>query len=160
MTRKPSLIFQKLDFAYVTCLGLGLSPKMPGTVGSFAAIFFWLWWPFGGTSILTRVIACVILTIIAVYAIRSYESRKNKKDNSEVVIDELVGMGFALLLVERNLIEISIAFALFRLFDVTKPPGVRYFDDNYLKGWGVMLDDVVAGLYACLCIGLFKWLVP
>ena len=72
-------------------------------------------------------------------------------------IKDYSGKKFDLEFVKIELGYIAAAFVLFRLFDIWKPPGVRYFDRNHLNSWGVMIDDVVAGLYASLLIGIYRW---
>jgi phosphatidylglycerophosphatase A len=66
-----------------------------------------------------------------------------------------------MLLVETSWSLAIAAFVLFRIFDIGKPPGVRYFDRNYLEGWGVMMDDVVAGIYVNVVLGVYLlWIQP
>lgn len=84
--------------------------------------------------------------------IQIYESRTQQEDPSEIVVDEWIGVGIALGFVELSWMSLVLAFVLFRLFDITKPPGVRFFDRRHLNSWGTMLDDVVAGLYAGLIL--------
>lgn len=139
----------------VTCGGLGKLPKAPGTWGSLGAVFFW-WavWQLSSFEPTLYWITLILFLFFGTLSIQHYEKRSGKKDPSEIVIDEWVGVGFALALTPPTWFFLVIGFFLFRLFDIWKPWGVRYFDRNHLKGWGTMLDDVVAGLYAALILGV------
>jgi len=145
---------------YVTCLGIGHLPVAPGTWASLAAVVFWALLIKAGLSMLLISSLLLLFFIFGIWGSRLYEKETKSEDSSEIVIDEWVGMGIALLLTQNNIWLIIAAFVLFRFFDITKPPGVRYFDKNYMEGWGVMLDDVVAGVYACLLIGIYHWFSP
>jgi len=101
----------------------------------------------------------LVFLFVGTFALIGYEKKTRSHDSSEVVIDEWVGMGISLWIADPNKwFHVLLAFILFRVFDIWKPPGVRYFDRHYLGGWGVMLDDVVAGIYAAICLGILQWL--
>lgn len=129
-----------------------LVKKGQGTFASILATPFWVLLAYAGAPSWLYLTVLLAVTFIGVWAIRVYESDKTGHDLPEVVIDEFVGMGVSLFLVPMSPLMIALAFGLFRLFDIWKPIGVRYFDENHLNGWGVMLDDVVAGLYALIII--------
>jgi len=121
-------------------------------VASAAAVLFW--WVLAQNASFSFVAGLLLLlTVLGVFLIRTYEKLGGEEDASEIVIDEWVGMGIAMVAVAHSWILVIVAFGLFRLFDIWKPPGVRYFDRHYLEGWGVMLDDVVAGMYAAVIVG-------
>jgi phosphatidylglycerophosphatase A len=155
--RNSRKIQEILITGVVTCMGLGFFPKGSGTVASFFALGFWLLLFVLGFPIWMIVTLCLALAVIGVFAIQIYEGRMRTEDSSEIVIDEWVGMGISLWAVKLEWGYFLAAFLLFRLFDIWKPPGVRYFDLRHMKGWGVMLDDVVAGLYAFLLIAAYRW---
>jgi len=89
-----------------------------------------------------------VLLVVGYWASRVLEQRLQTKDAAEIVIDEVLGIGIALAFTDFSWFQMVLAFVFFRLFDITKPSGVKFFDRHYLKGWGVILDDLVAGLYA------------
>lgn len=144
-----------------TCLGLGLLPWAPGTWGSLGGLFFWGVLLYGQVPLVYLIFLIGIFSFLGWRSVLKLDGVFAKKDASEIVIDEWVGMGVTLLFLQQmNGFGFFLAFVLFRLFDVLKPFGVRFFDRHDLKGWGVILDDVVAGLYAGLVIwGVQTWLV-
>lgn len=143
----------------VTCSGLGFFPKGSGTIASFFALGFWLLLETLGCPSWLLILLCLALIVFGTFAIQAYERRTRSADASEIVIDEWVGMGISLWSAKMDWKYFLAAFVLFRFFDIMKPVGVRYFDDNHLKGWGVMLDDVVAGLYTFALIGVARWIL-
>ena len=122
---------------------LGKLPIAPGTWGSLGALFLWLFLP-----ITTPVHLSVILTLFVLGVYSSHKVAKYLKvhDPSEVVIDEAVGMGISLFMLPHNWVLYLIAFLLFRFFDILKPSFI-YQIQNLPGGWGIMLDDVLAGLF-------------
>lgn len=139
-----------------TWWGTGLSPRAPGTVGSLAALPFcsiWLLylplWGVAGVALL--------LMFLGVWAAEQAGAAWGKPDHGAIVIDEVLGQLLALALPYYVLGASAVSFqfllvgfVLFRLFDIAKPWPVSYFDNHWKSGWGVMLDDVVAGLLAGL----------
>lgn len=145
----------------------GIAPKAPGTVGSFAAIvlapFLFLPLPLS-----FRLLALAGLFIVGAVASGYAEQALGQKDPSQVVIDELVGQWLTLLplglgisqnfpgpsLAGANLVLLGLGFVLFRLFDIWKPGPVHAAENWLPGGWGIMLDDMVAGLLALLILTL------
>ena len=133
----------------------GLLPKMPGTWGSVLALpmawYLWelpLWW---GISVTTLTLA------LGIWAAHQYEINTGKSDNQQIVIDEAVGIFITAGFAQQNLPQYTAVFVLFRLFDIWKPFPIRYLDKKIPGGWGVMLDDVGAAVYAGLAIGLYNY---
>lgn len=128
----------------------GLSPISSGTVGSFVALILYYIFPPLQHPV-SLIIACVIVLILGTKASDVIERALNVQDPGIVVIDEVLGQWVALLFIppEYNHIAsiVFIAFLLFRLFDIVKVPPARYFERRP-GGLGIMLDDVVAGIYA------------
>ena len=123
----------------------GYAGIVPGTVGSLVGLLLYL--PLMASPILLRVVAAVALFFLGVFASSRVEKIWRIKDPHPVVIDEIVGMWIALLFVPHDVAYFIAAFVLFRLFDVIKPFPARQAE--LLKGgWGIMLDDVFAGIYA------------
>jgi len=148
------LLKNKVSKWIATCFGLGYFPRAPGTSTSLVALSFWAALAHYQIPLWGLVAICVVLIPLGVWAIRIYAG---DKDPSEVVIDEWVGMGIALFPSTYSLPELALGFVLFRAFDILKPLGVQYFDRRSLKGWGVMLDDVLAGLYAGVGVFAYRW---
>ncbi len=149
-----SKIFWK---SVLTCFGLGLLPKAPGTWGSLGALVFW-GLLLNYTSFVVFGICFLIFLVLSMLAIRQLEI---KDDDSTIVVDEWLGMALALLATNASWPQMGVAFLLFRFFDITKPPGVKFFDQRFLNGWGVMLDDIVAGVYVFVLIGVYRvWFSP
>jgi phosphatidylglycerophosphatase A len=123
----------------------GYAGIVPGTVGSLVGLVLYL--PLTGSPIAVRCVATVALCFLGIVASDRVERIWKIKDPSPVVIDEIAGMWIALLFVPHEVIYFAGAFVLFRVFDIIKPFPARQAE--LLKGgWGIMLDDVVAGIYA------------
>jgi len=134
----------------------GLSPKAPGTVGTIVslviAIFLLKY-----ISITTLFLLSLLISVVAVKQIDIYEKEVGEHDSSEIVIDELAGMWIALSIASAtsdNYIIAGLAFVYFRLFDIYKPSIIGKIDRDVKGGWGVMGDDMLAGLFAGLCTSM------
>ena len=140
----------KLKLAEIigTVLYVGKLPLAPGTIGSFVALVMWFILKPSIIDPLFLLITCGIFFLgIAVSTVLT--EAWNKKDPKEIVIDEWVGMWIALYLVPHEIIWGLVSFFFFRLFDIFKPGPVQVMDDMD-DSIGVMMDDVVAGILACL----------
>jgi len=140
---------------FITLFGSGLSPKAPGTVGSFVALIM-------GVALLevvpmsTFFMLTLVITIIGIFEINKYEKLTNSHDDKSIVIDELSGMWITLMfaLSTAQTLEYAYAkeiailgsFAAFRLFDIWKPSTIGVIDRKVKGGLGVMGDDVLAGV--------------
>lgn len=129
----------------------GLSPKAPGTVGSFVSLILGLFLlEFLHSS--TLFLLSLLVTVVAIKQIDAYEKESGIHDNSEIVIDELAGMWIALSICginSENMIYMApLAFIFFRLFDIWKPSFIGKIDRDVKGGLGVMGDDIVAGIAA------------
>jgi len=133
-----------------TGFGSGYAPLAPGTVGTLVGIpFFLLFSPFGGSMYLLTILA---LTFLACYVADEAERVFGRKDASCIVIDEIVGYLWTMFLVSPTLPHIALGVVLFRVFDIIKPFPVRFCESYFPGGYGVVMDDVAAGLYACLAM--------
>lgn len=129
-----------------TCFGIGYIQKGAGTI---AALFCCLvWYSFGGAqaSVELQLVLIVGLFFVGVYTATLVEKEWGH-DSNRVVIDEVHGMLVSLFLLPSGWQYLLAAFVLFRFFDIAKPLGVKKME-NFRSGWGVMLDDVLAGLYS------------
>mgnify|MGYP001157219041 FL=1 len=140
----------KLKLAEIigTVLYVGKSPLAPGTVGSLVALVMWfILKPSIIDPLFLLITGGIFFVGIAVSTVLI--EAWNKKDPKEIVIDEWVGMWISLYLVPHEIIWGLVSFFFFRLFDIFKPGPVQVMDDMD-DSIGVMMDDVVAGILACL----------
>ncbi|ARK09479.1 phosphatidylglycerophosphatase A family protein [Fibrivirga algicola] len=138
-----------------TGLGIGYVPKGGGTVASVVCCAVWyLTRPGavspGGYLIHTPVLVTVALTAVGIWSANVVEQYWGK-DNYRVVIDELAGMCLTLLFIPITATSLLLGLVLFRFFDIAKPLGIRKLE-KLSGGWGVMFDDLLAGLYANLVL--------
>lgn len=144
----------KIHLGFVTVGGVGFLPVAPGTWGSLiAVILFWFIEPLPPYLIIG---AIVLLLLLGAWSSTRIEKFANLTDPGLIVIDELVGMWISLLFVPRIFVLYLFAFLLFRIFDIVKIAPAKQLQDLH-GGWGVMLDDIVAGIYALILmhLGLF-----
>ena len=128
-----------------TWFGVGLIRPAPGTWGSFAALLIWYFAEF------MHPIAHVILPIFILFSwlVCSQATKdSDSKDHSAIVIDEVAGMFVALSFVSYGVMTYLCAFLLFRSFDIWKPWPISWVDQNVQGGLGILLDDLIAGLFA------------
>lgn len=145
---EPSAPSRPLAFWLATFFGSGLFPKAPGTAGSVASLVLWAplvwletpWWVRLGLAVLIFAVGIPVSTRTA--------ELLGKDDPKEVVIDEVAGQGVALCLAGPTVVGVLLGFALFRVFDIAKPPPVGTADKRLHGGLGIMLDDMIAGAYA------------
>lgn len=149
-------ILNRLDFHHpatwlATWGGSGLLKPAPGTWGTVAALPFGLFFLyFGGVASLLLAIA--ICFPIGLWASKHFEGMIHEKDSGMIVIDEVVGMWIALIPATLSPVSFILAFILFRFFDILKPPPIGYLDKKFKGPMGVMIDDVVAGIFAALIL--------
>ncbi|PLX42900.1 MAG: phosphatidylglycerophosphatase A [Deltaproteobacteria bacterium] len=127
--------------------GLGLAPYVPGTVGTLSGIPFALFL----ATLPTPLSALLLILVLPVGAHICGEGAKLDAEQSDpgwVVFDELVGFLFATAFLAPTAAGYLTAFFLFRLFDIIKPPPVNWIDERVKGGWGILLDDVAAGVMA------------
>lgn len=148
---------KKLSFVVASSFGVGYCPFASGTAGSLATLplAFAVAYFYGVWGILVAAVVAFFAGVAASREVLKY----TKHDPSLIVIDEVVGQLLAFALVADKLVANTqawvvyvIGFVLFRLFDIWKPQPARWADQKVLNAWGVMLDDVFAGIYAALCL--------
>ena len=153
-------------FIFVTLFGIGKIKKIPGSFASLATTLF-LYFLFHILNISPNIILISIIFIffISVYAVNIFIKNMENKDPKEVVIDEFIGQSIPICLYEiahegtketdKVLIFYFVMFILFRIFDIVKPYPVSYYDKNFKNSFGVIMDDVAAGLYVVAVLVLF-----
>lgn len=134
---------------------LGYAPVASGTVGSLAALpLIFVSAALFAFSPALQLVALSALIGVACWLAGAAEGYLGEHDSGKIVIDEIAGFLCATAWLDLTLSRLILAFALFRLFDILKPPPARYFDRQVTGGLGVVFDDVVAGLYANLVLRL------
>ena len=160
-------MIKKFNSLIVTMFGLGKIRIIPGTIGSLATVII-LYILFHISNISANIIL-LILIIIFIYsfsAVASHIEDNDDKDPREIVIDEFIGQSIPIYLYEIShgtqkspeeaIIFYTICFVLFRFFDIKKPFPVSYFDKNFKNSFGIIMDDIMAGLYSVLAIYLIS----
>ena len=134
-----------------TCFKIGHLPIAPGTWGSLVAIIgWWLWLQY--LDPLVFIVLIIAIFAIGVFTTNTIIAHTGEKDPSRVIIDEVAGQWLGLLILPDGMLYIVGAFVLFRFLDIIKPWPIRQME-QFPKGWGVMLDDTLAGL---LTLGLIQ----
>ena len=147
-------------------LGLGKIKIIPGTLGSIVTvIILYILFHVLNVSSDFILLGLILIFVYSFPAIESYIKNNENKDPGEIIIDELIGQSIPIFAYEIShgtkkapaeaLIFYFICFVLFRIFDILKPFPVSFFDKNYKNSFGVMLDDVCAGLYVILSLICF-----
>ena len=151
---------------FVTMFGVGKIKFAPGTFGSLVAtiILFYLFHSLNLSSSII-LIGLIIIFIYSFYAVTSHIKDSKNKDPKEIVIDEFIGQSIPIYLYEIShgttkesgeaVIFYILFFLLFRYFDIAKPFPVNFFDKNFKNSFGVIMDDICAGLYVVLTVFCF-----
>ena len=129
-----------------TALGAGLLPLAPGTWGTIVAIPLAWWLDRLGQPWFLGVLAVIV--VVGSIAADVYCDATGRQDNQQIVIDEVAGYLLTLAFVPRTMPNLLAGFVLFRLFDIWKPPPVRWVDRKVHGGFGVVADDLAAAVYA------------
>ena len=138
-------------------MGIGNSKYAPGTIASFITCVIYIWFYVLQVNIFFLILAVTILFIFSVFAIDNSKNLFSEIDAKEIVIDEFIGQSIPILtiysLIEKNnfiyfILYTLISFILFRIFDILKPFPINTIDQKMKNGFGVILDDVVAGFYS------------
>lgn len=145
----------KVHKALTSFLGIGYIPKGGGTVAAAVACVIW-YYAFGAAPLAVTAGVTLLVTAYGVWGAAEVEPFWGK-DSSKVVIDEVAGMFISLLFVPVTPTNLLAALVLFRFFDIAKPLMVRK-TEQLPKGWGVMGDDVLAGIYANIVLQIMLYL--
>ena len=149
-------VLERLAVGLATVGPVGFAPIAPGTAGSVVGLgLFWLVRSTGSTWLEVTVLLAV--TVVGVAAAYTAEAKYRQQDPGLIVIDEVAGMLVTLLVVPVGLGGALIGFFAFRLFDIVKPFPARQAE-RLPGGWGVMVDDLVAGIYAQGLLRLVLWM--
>ena len=132
-------------------LGSGLAPKAPGTFGTLAALPIY-WWLLADLAPWVFALMTLLTFVLGVYVCEKTSQDLGVHDHGGIVIDEWVGMWITLFLLPKSLFWLALAFVLFRFFDIIKPWPIKWQDQHVKGGFGIMIDDVLAGVMAWLVL--------
>ena len=159
---------KKLNILISTFFGYGYLTKFPGTITSLVTTFFiYISYEYLGYNDLKfSIIFFIILFFYSFYAVKDAETEFTNKDPKQIVIDEVIGQSMPLILLlylnQKNELSMKIeiyyilSFLFFRFFDILKPFPVSYFDKHFKNYFGIIMDDIMAGLYSMLLIYLIS----
>ena len=137
--------------------GTGLAPKAPGTAGSLPGILlFWLTMDYG---LYVQLGVATFITLVGIWICGESARKIGVHDHGGIVWDEITGMYLTLMAAPFTVAGWVLAFVLFRFMDIVKPWPIRDLDHRLKGGVGIMLDDLVAALYAAILLALYRWLM-
>jgi len=141
-----------------TGFGVGYSPVAPGTLGTLVAVLIYYFLSEVPSPIYE--ITLIGFFFLSVWISENAEIFFGKKDDQRIVIDEIMGFLITMLWVPKATAFIFVGFLLFRFFDILKPFPVRHLEKKLKRGYGVVLDDVMAGVYANIILHLIGRIYP
>ena len=159
-------MIKSFNYLFVTCFGIGSFRFAPGTITSLVTTIF-LYSLFHVINLSSKDILIILLIVFvySFYAVSEYIKYSENKDPKEVVVDEFIGQSIPIYLYEIShetvkdtqeaVLFYLYIFILFRYFDIKKPFPVSFFDKKFKNSFGVIIDDVVAGLYVVLTLIIF-----
>jgi len=137
--------------------GTGLAPFAPGTFGSLPGVL--LFWLTMGYGLYVQLTVIALLIAAGIWICGESARRLGIHDHGGIVWDEIAGMYLTLMVAPVSVAGWLLAFAFFRFMDIVKPWPIRDLDHRLGGGVGIMLDDLVAALYAAVLLGLYRWLM-
>ncbi len=143
------------DGFFALGFGSGLSPYAPGTMGTLVAIPIYILMAHLGT--LAYCVLLTLMAIVGVYLCQRTTERLKVDDHPAIVWDEIVGYGITMAFAPMGWFWISSGFLLFRFFDIVKPWPISWLDKRVKGGFGIMVDDVLAGIFAAGVLGLIQY---
>ena len=159
-------MIKTINYLFVTCFGIGSFRFAPGTITSLiTTIFLFSLFHFINLSSIIVLLILLLVFIYSFYAVSEYIRYNENKDPKEIVVDEFIGQSIPIYLYEishgelKSSLEVILIyfyiFILFRFFDIRKPFPVNFFDKKFKNSFGVIFDDVIAGLYVVLTLIIF-----
>ena len=139
-----------INSIFVSVFGVGYIPFASGTFGSLAGLIIGYLIYLINYNLLF--LAIPILFILGIIASDIYQNKTGEQDSKVIVIDEVVGQLIAMLTVLDNFLLLFLSFLIFRFFDIVKPWPASFFDKKMKNGKGVMMDDVIAGIYSLIIL--------
>ena len=156
----PNLTFLLSHPAHFISLGFGsgLAPKAPGTFGTLVA--FPLYMLIADYTMPIELAMITLLFLLGIWTSNLTGKALGASDHGSIVWDEIVAMMLVLTFLPHCYINYTVAFLLFRLFDIWKPFPIRQCDAKIKGGFGVMLDDILAAVYTIISIKAITWIIP
>jgi phosphatidylglycerophosphatase A len=154
-------MIKKLNIFLLTMLGVGRSKFAPGTVASFITCLIYIFFYSFQFKIFFLIAGVMLISIYSAYSIDVFKNSFSNIDAKEIVIDEFIGQSIPILTIyyfidKNNLVHFIlytfVSFILFRIFDIWKPYPISEIDKNMKNGFGVILDDLIAGIYSTLIL--------
>jgi len=150
----------KISQIYSTLFFIGYIKWFPGTVGSFVSIII----IFLLNKILNNfefIILFIFLLILATKLIDIYSKKINKHDAKEIIIDEFLGIYFVIIFSYNfdsfnEFVKVSLIFIIFRILDIFKPYPANWIDSNINNSYGIILDDIIAGIYTIIILSIIN----
>jgi phosphatidylglycerophosphatase A len=139
--------------------GAGLAPRAPGTFGSLVGLVA-AWWLFE-LPLPWRIAVVLAVIGFGIWVCGESARRLDRHDDQRIVFDEIAGVLLtSLAVVERTWLALALVFVFFRIFDILKPWPIRDVDHSLRGGLGIMLDDLIAALFAAVCVATIRVLLP
>lgn len=136
-------------FLAVGC-GLGLLPKAPGTWGTFLGIPIFI--AMSALQPATYVVVSILIFLFGIRICHKTATDLGVHDHPSIVFDEVLGYLVTMFMIPASFLSIIIGFILFRIFDILKPFPIKWIDKKIHGGFGIMLDDALAGIFANICL--------
>jgi phosphatidylglycerophosphatase A len=139
--------------------GAGLAPRAPGTAGSAVGLLG-AWWLLE-LPLAARVGIVAAVIAVGIWVCGESARRLARHDDQRIVLDEIAGVLLtSLAVVEKSLFALALVFVFFRIFDILKPWPIRDVDHSLRGGVGIMLDDLIAAVFAAVCVATIRVLLP
>jgi phosphatidylglycerophosphatase A len=139
--------------------GAGLAPYAPGTFGSAVGVVA-AWWLLD-LPLIARLAVVLGVVLVGIWICGESARRLGRHDDQRIVFDEIAGILLtSLAVVEKSFFALALVFVFFRFFDILKPWPIRDVDHSLHGGLGIMLDDLIAALYAAACVATIRVLLP
>lgn len=143
-------IKEQIVLFFATGTYLGYLPKAPGTFGTLWGIpFFYV---LSKLSPLFSLLVLLVGTVFAIFISSLASTVMDMKDPGSIVIDEIIGYGFAVFMLPFNLKTVVLTFIFFRIFDIAKPWPIKLADEKIKGGTGIVIDDIMAGIFTCIIV--------
>jgi len=156
MNKPQDIIFHPIHFLSLG-LGSGLSPFAPGTAGTLMAVLLYI--PLSMLPLTLYVAVLIIGSLVGIYLCEKTSNKLGGHDHPAIVWDEFLGFWLTMLFAPSGWMWIVVGFVLFRLFDIWKPWPISVIDHKVKGGFGIMLDDLVAGAYALVVLQLLHYYI-
>ena len=156
MNKPQDIIFHPIHFLSLG-LGSGLSPFAPGTAGTLMAVLLYL--PLSMLPLTLYIAVLIIGSLAGIYLCEKTSNKLGGHDHPAIVWDEFLGFWLTMLFAPSGWMWIVIGFVLFRLFDIWKPWPISVIDQKVKGGFGIMLDDLIAGAYALVVLQLLHYYI-